>query len=71
MAHIEHHIINRLAVHNLSALLVNDLALIVHHIIILNDLFARFIIARFNLFLRCLNRFGQPFRTDRLAIFEV
>ena len=54
-AHIDHDIIDGFSVHNIAALFVNHLTLIIHHIIIFDDLFANVIIARFNFFLRGFN----------------
>ena len=62
------HFINRLAHaffrHKFTALLKHDLTLVVHHIIIFEDVFADIEIARFNLLLRFLNRFIDPWMDD-------
>ncbi len=56
VTHIDHDIIDSLGIHDLGALFIDDLALIIHHIIVLHDLFAGVVIARFDLLLRSLDR---------------
>ncbi len=71
-AHIDDNVADGIGVHDLAALFVNHLALIVHHIVIFDDLFALIIVARLDLFLGGLDRFRHPFRRrQRLAVLEV
>jgi hypothetical protein len=58
-------------IHDVFALFVDDLALIIHHVIIFDDLLADVVVAGFDLFLRGLDRLGQPARADRFAIFQI
>ena len=71
VAHFDDDIVDGLGIHDVRALLVDHLALIVHHVVVFDDLLAHVVIARLDLLLRCLDRLRQPFRTDRLAIGEV
>ena len=71
LAHVDDHIVDRLAVHDLRALFIDHLALIVHDIVILHHLLADLVIARLDLLLCGLDRLRQPFRTDRFAVFEI
>ena len=59
------------AVHDLGALLVDHLALVVHHIVEFDDLLADVVIARLDFPLRGLDRLGNPRGDDRLAILEI
>ena len=68
--HILDHIINRIGIHHVRALLVNHLALVVHDVVIFHNLLARLIVARLHLLLRRLDRLAEPFAADRLAIFQ-
>jgi hypothetical protein len=52
--------IHRLRIHDVGALFIDDLALIIHHVIIFDDLLAHVIIARLDLLLRRLDGLGQP-----------
>jgi hypothetical protein len=45
-----------ISVHDLGALLVDDLALVVHHIVEFDDLLADVVVARLDLLLRGLDR---------------
>jgi len=56
MAHVINDIVDPFSFHDFAALFVNYLALIVHHVIVLDNLLAHFVITRFNLFLRGFNR---------------
>ena len=60
MTHIDHDIIDRFGIHDFSTLLVNDLALVVHHVVVLHDLLTRIVVARLDLLLRGLDRFRKP-----------
>ena len=72
VTHVDHHFVDRFGIHDVRALLIDDLALVVHHVIVFNDLFADVVIARFDLLLRGLDGLGHPFgRRQRLAIFQV
>ena len=72
MAHVDHDVIDGVAVHDVAALFIDDLALIVHHVIIFDDLLADIIVAGLDLALRRLDRLAQPFgRRQCLAIFQV
>ena len=71
MPHVEHHVLDRLGVHDFRALVVDDLALVVHHVVVLDDLLADFVIASFDLALRRLDSLRKPLRADRLAILQI
>ena len=55
-------------VHDLAALLVDDLALIVHHVVVFEELLPDVVVARFDLLLRFGERLVDPGMDDRLAI---
>jgi hypothetical protein len=71
VAHIQHHIVQRLGIHDVGALFVDDLALVVHHVVVFDDLLADVVVARLDLLLRLLNGLGQPLGADRLAIGQI
>ena len=71
MTHIEHDIVNHFRIHDLDALFVDDLTLVIHHVVILDDLFADIVVPCLDLFLRGLDCFRKPFGPDRLAIGKV
>ena len=51
---------------------VHDLALVVHDIVVFDNLFADIVVARLDFFLCGFNRFGHPSRRrQRFAVFEV
>ena len=56
LAHLGDRIADALAVHDVGALLVDHLALVVHHVVELDDLLAHVVIARLDLLLRGLDR---------------
>src|SRR3546814_21054233 len=58
-------------IHDVGALLIDHAALVVHDVVIFDDLLADVVIARLDLLLRGLDRIGEPFRADRLTILEV
>src|SRR3546814_3840669 len=58
-------------IHDVGALLIDHAALVVHDVVIFDDLLADVVIARLDLLLRGLDRLGEPFRADRLTILEV
>jgi hypothetical protein len=70
-AHILDHVADGVGVHDVGALFVDHLALIVHHVVIFDDLLADVVVARLDLLLRGLDRLGQPLAADRLAIGDV
>ena len=70
-AHVGDDVADRRGVHDVRALLVDDLALVVHHVVIFDDLLADVVVARLDLLLRGLDRFGDPWADDRLAVGEV
>ena len=53
-------IVDRIGIHDIGALFVDHLALVVHHIVVFDDLLAHVVIARFDLLLRGLDGFGEP-----------
>jgi hypothetical protein len=60
VAHVEHDIVHRLRIHDVRALLVDHLALVVHHVVVFDDLLADVVVARLDLLLRVLDGLGQP-----------
>ncbi len=54
----------------LAAQAINSLALLVHHVVILKQVFARFKILRFNGLLRALNAIREHLRFDGHALFH-
>ena len=70
VAHVDDDIADGFGIHDVGALFVNDLALVIHDIVILEQLLAHVVIARLDLLLRRLDRLGNPRVDDRLAIFE-
>ena len=69
-AHVGDHVADAFGVHDVGALLVNDLALVVHHVVEFDDLLADVVVARLDLLLRGLDRLGDPRADDRLAVLE-
>ena len=61
------HIVGR---HDLLALLEHDLALVVEHVVVFQDVLAHLEIARFDLLLRFFERLVHPRMGDRFAFFE-
>ena len=59
-AHVLDDVADRLGVHDVGALLVDHLALVVHHVVIFDDLLADVVVARLDLLLRGLDRLGDP-----------
>ncbi len=57
-------------VHDLAALLVDDLALVVHHVVVFEQVLADLEVARLDLLLRLLQRLVDPGMDDRLAFLE-
>ena len=58
------------ASHDLVALLVDHLALVVHHVVVLQQVLADVEVARLDLLLRLLERLVDPGMDDRLALLE-
>ena len=56
--------------HDLAALLVDDLALVVHHVVVFEELLPDVVVARLDLFLRLGQRLVDPGMDDRLAFLE-
>ena len=71
MTHVDHHIIDRFAVHDFGALFIDHLALVVHNVVVLDDLFADLIVPRLDLLLGGLDRLGKPLGPDGFAVFQV
>ena len=70
MAHVGNHLRHVFGVHQLLALLVHDLALIVHHVVVLEQVLANFEVARFDLLLRLCQCLVDPGMNDRLTLLE-
>jgi hypothetical protein len=56
--------------HELDALLEDDLALVVHHVVVFQEVLADVEVARLDLLLRLLQRLVDPGMDDRLALLE-
>ena len=61
---------HRLVLHPLDALIENDLALVVHHVVVLEDILADVEVARLDLLLRLLQRLVDPGVDDRLVLLQ-
>ena len=70
-AHFGDHVADAVGVHDVGALLVDHLALVVHHVVIFDDLLADVVVARLDLLLRGLDRLRDPRADDRLAVLEI
>ena len=70
-AHVGDDLAHRLGIHDVGALFIDDLALVVHHVIIFDDLLADVVVARLDLLLRGFDRLGQPLAADRLAVLDI
>jgi hypothetical protein len=70
-AHVLDHVADGVGIHDVGALLVDHLALIVHDVVIFDDLLADVVVARLDLLLGGLDRLGDPGRDDRLAVLEI
>ena len=62
--------VDRLLAHQLDALLEDDLALVVHHVVELEQVLADVEVARLDLLLRLLERPVDPRMDDRLVLLE-
>ena len=70
-AHVGDRFADALRVHDVGALLVDDLALVIHDVIEFDDLLADIVVARFDLLLRGFDRLGDPRADDRFAVLEI
>ena len=70
VAHVAHRVGDVLGVHQLAALLVDDLALVVHHVVELEQLLPDLEVVGLDLLLRLLQRLVDPGMDDRLAFLE-
>ena len=68
--HFEDKLARLVGIDRVVAISVNDLALVVHHVVEIERPFAREVIALFDPFLRGLNRFVQPRMLELLAFLE-
>ena len=60
-----------LGIHDVGALLVDDLALVVHNVVEFDDLLADVVVARLDLLLGGLDRLRNPRRDDCLAVLKI
>ena len=70
---VAHHgdgVVNAFGFHKFQTLLKHHFALVIHHIIIFQNVFANIEIARLNFLLRALQRFIDPRMHNRLAVFQ-
>ena len=70
VAHLGDGLGRRLAVHQLDALLEHHLALVVHHVVVFQEVLADVEVARLDLLLRLLERLVDPGMDDRLVFLE-
>ena len=63
-------IFERILRHHLAALLEHDLALVVHDVVVFEDVLAHVEVARLDLLLRLLQRLVDPGMDDRLVLLE-
>ena len=70
MAHVVDGLGNVLAAHDADALLEDDLALVVHHIVEFEQVLADVEVARLDLLLRLFERLVDPRMDDRLVLLE-
>ena len=70
MAHIDNRVMNIIGAHDFLALVKNHPALVIHHIIIFQQLFANFEIACLNLGLSFFNSLVNPWMHNGLAFFK-
>ena len=69
-AHLGDRLLERLLRHHLAALLEDDLALVVHHVVVLQHVLAHVEVARLDLLLRLLQRLVDPGMDDRLVLLQ-
>ena len=70
MAHHGDGVVNAVGFHKLQTLLKHHFALVVHHIVIFQNIFANVEIARFDFLLRALKCFIDPGMNNRLTVFQ-
>ena len=70
VAHVEDHVTDSIRIHDFGALVIDHLALIVHHVVILDDIFPLVVVARLDLFLRGFDRLRNPRVDDRLTLLQ-
>ena len=70
MPHIGDHLADSLVFHPFDALVENDLALIVHHVVEFQDVFTDVEIARLDFLLRLFQRLVDPRVNDRLILLQ-
>ncbi len=70
VAHVGDDFSRGLIVHPFDALVEDDLALVVHHVVELEDVLADVEVARLNLLLRFFQRFVDPRMDDRLVFLQ-
>ena len=69
-AHVLHRVSDIVGAHQLDALLVDHLALVVHHVVELKQVLADLEVARLDLLLRLLKRLVDPGMDDGFAVLE-
>ena len=69
-AHVANCLFKRLLRHHLAALLEDDLALVVHDIVVFQNVLAGVEVARLDLLLRLLERLVDPWMDDGLIFLE-
>ena len=70
VAHVADDFGHRLIVHPFDALIEDDLALVVHHVVELQDVLADVEVARLDLLLRLFQRLVDPGMDDRLVLLQ-
>jgi hypothetical protein len=70
VTHVGDHARHRLVLHPFDALVENDLALIVHHVVELQDVLAQVEVARLDFLLGLFQRLVDPGMNDGLAFLE-
>ena len=70
VAHVGDGLGDVVVAHEFDALLEDDLALVVHHVVVFQDVLADVEVARLDLLLRLLQRLVDPGMDDRLALLE-
>ena len=68
--HLDDGFVHVAALEHLLALLVDFLALLIHHVVILKHVLTDFVVARFNTLLGVLNLPGEHLRFDRLVLSQ-
>ena len=70
MKHIHNVVFYVFPIEYLLTLAIDDLTLLVHHVVILQDVLANLKISSLHTFLRVFNRIGQHFMFNRLVFFQ-